>query len=161
MNTIPAPCSHHGPKARPFTAILLHDTGGKTAKSALAWFADPTSNVSSHLVIDRTGVVYQPVPFNRVAWHAGVSALHGEENVNQFAYGIELVDDRDTPDDPYPTVQMHALVLATVELCNLDRIPLNRVVGHEHIAIPRGRKKDPGGDFPWYEFLRRVGTLLP
>lgn len=162
MNTSPAPCSHHSPKrVERFTAIVIHDTGGKSATSALVWFADPTSKVSSHLVIDRGGVVYQPVPFDRVAWHAGTSILHGEPEVNQFSYGIELVDDRDAPDDPYPTAQMQALTLAVVELCDLDKIPLNRVIGHEQIATPRGRKADPGKDFPWYEFLKQVGTLLP
>ena len=162
MNTFPAPCAHHSQKrVERFTAIVIHDTGGKTAESALIWFGDPRSKVSSHLVIGRDGTIYQPVAFDRVAWHAGASVLHGETDVNQFSYGIELGDDRDAPDDPYPVAQMQAAIAATVGLCDRDRIPLNRVVGHEHIAVPRGRKADPGKDFPWYGFLKQVGTRLP
>ena len=77
--------------------------------------------------------------------------------VHDCSIGIELVD---LTDDPYPDRQLLELARATVTLVTAYQLPLNRVVGHQHIAIPPGRKADPGKDFPWYEFLSRVGRLL-
>ncbi len=38
-------------------AVVLHDTGGHTAESTLAWFEDPASRVSAHYVVGRDGAV--------------------------------------------------------------------------------------------------------
>ena len=46
--------------------------------------------VSAHLLISRTGIITQYVPFNRKAWHAGDSVFLGRENCNDFSIGIEL-----------------------------------------------------------------------
>lgn len=45
---------------------------------------------SCHVTIDKSGHVIQQVPFNRVAWHAGVSNYHGREKVSYFSLGIEI-----------------------------------------------------------------------
>lgn len=140
------------------TAIVLHDTGGKTAHGTINWFLNPDSKVSSHYVIDKDGKVYRTVPDAEKAWHAGRSTLHGQENVNDFSIGIEIVDNDDK--DKYPEEQLDALFQLVTELCHEYHIPLNRVVGHADICVPPGRKVDPGPDFPWYEFLITVGTLL-
>ncbi len=42
-------------------------------------------------------------------------------------------------------------------LYNLYKRPLT-LVGHEDIAMPLGRKTDPGPLFPWHEF--RMTTIL-
>ena len=46
--------------------------------------------VSAHLLIDRHGYVTQFVPFNKIAWHAGVSTFEGLTNCNEYSIGIEL-----------------------------------------------------------------------
>ena len=46
--------------------------------------------VSSHLLIERNGSIIQFVPFNKKAWHAGISKFQGRENCNEFSIGIEL-----------------------------------------------------------------------
>ena len=46
--------------------------------------------VSSHLLIRRDGEVVQYVPFNKRAWHAGVSEYQGRDVCNDFSIGIEL-----------------------------------------------------------------------
>ncbi len=46
--------------------------------------------VSSHLFIDREGRITQFVPFDKAAWHAGISEFNGKENCNEFSIGIEL-----------------------------------------------------------------------
>lgn len=140
------------------TAIVLHDTGGKDEQGACSWLINPDSQVSSHFVIGKSGNVYRLVPEEYVAWHAGKSILMGEEDVNKFSIGIEIVDDSDA--DPYPDPQIDALLQLCTDLVVRYHIPLNRVVGHEHIAVPKGRKVDPGRDFPWYEFLNTLGAKV-
>lgn len=146
------------PRRAPISAVVLHDTRGKTAESALRWFEDPASKVSAHFVIDRDGTTYRCVADEHVAWHAGTSELWGDPDVNEYSVGIELVDQDDA--DPYPDAQLGALIELAVDLCWRYRIPLNRVVGHQHVARPRGRKTDPGRDFPFWEVLVAVGAQL-
>ncbi|MEL7308041.1 MAG: 1,6-anhydro-N-acetylmuramyl-L-alanine amidase AmpD, partial [Pseudomonadota bacterium] len=46
--------------------------------------------VSAHCFIRRTGEVIQYVPFEKRAWHAGISMFEGRERCNDFSVGIEL-----------------------------------------------------------------------
>jgi len=137
-------------------SIIIHDTGGKTAEGTLKWFDNEISKVSSHYLIDKDGTLYECVPVEEKAWHAGTSTLFGKDNVNDFSIGIELVDDNDA--DKYPKDQIAKLIDLCTELALSHHISLNRIVGHEHIAP--GRKVDPGKDFPWYEFLVTIGANL-
>jgi len=146
------------PKLSKKNAIVVHDTGGKTIQSTIGWFLQEESKVSSHYLIGKEGEIYHLVPDEYIAWHAGTSVLHGESQVNNFALGIEIVDDSDS--DPYPDPQMVSLIELCERLCVDNKIPLNRVVGHQHVAIPSGRKVDPGKDFPWYEFLNTLGARI-
>ena len=73
--------------------IILHDTAGRLEKgNAVNWFLKPEAKASAHLTIERDGSVTQQVAFNRRAWHAGKSCYRGEEGVNAFAFGIEMVN---------------------------------------------------------------------
>ncbi|WP_319569253.1 N-acetylmuramoyl-L-alanine amidase [Cohaesibacter marisflavi] len=73
--------------------IILHDTAGRLEKgNAVNWFLKPEAKASAHLTIERDGSVTQQVAFNRRAWHAGKSCYSGEEGVNAFAFGIEMVN---------------------------------------------------------------------
>ncbi len=151
------------PNCRPRTqgridAIVLHDTASQTAESALDWLESPASGASTHYLIDRDGMIYRMVPDALRAWHAGTSSLWGEPDVNEFSLGIELVD---ITGDPYPAPQLDACVQLCSQLVReYPAIWLNRIVGHEHIATPRGRKVDPGLDWPWREFLARVAESV-
>jgi N-acetylmuramoyl-L-alanine amidase len=79
----------HQPIQGPDT-IVIHYTAGSSAESAVNWLANPTSKVSAHIVIDRSGKIYQIIPFNKVAWHAGKSEYGGRNGFNSFSIGIEL-----------------------------------------------------------------------
>jgi N-acetylmuramoyl-L-alanine amidase len=70
--------------------LVLHYTAGSSAASTVAWFRDPRSRVSAHLVIGRDGSVTQLVPFNRQAWHAGRSCWGSLTGLNHCSVGIEL-----------------------------------------------------------------------
>ena len=153
----PSP-NHSSRKGRTIDMIVIHDTQAKTAESTISWFATKVSGVSSHYLVDKDGTIYQFVDEDRSAWHAGQSHFMGEGNINNCSVGIELVDDDDT--DKYPEAQSFALIELCADLCFNYRIPLNRIWGHADIAIPKGRKKDPGVDFNWFIFLTLVGAHL-
>ena len=75
-----------GAFAKPPKIVVMHFTGGGSARSSAEWFRSPQNPGSSaHVVIDRDGSVVQCVPFNRVAWHAGKSQWHGLIGLNQYA----------------------------------------------------------------------------
>ena len=141
------------------SAIIIHDTGSRSAVAAIDWLCNPASHVSAHYVIDRDGTVYRLVPDAECAWHAGESVLHGVTGVNEFSIGIEVVDAADV-DDPYPPEQLESVAQLVADCCRRYEIPLNRIVGHADIAVPHGRKVDPGPDFPWSRFLLHVAELM-
>lgn len=104
--------------------------------------------VSSHLLIDRKGHLIQFVPFNKSAWHAGVSSFEGRENCNDFSIGIEI---EGTDDIPYTDAQY--LTLQSVSKCLIKAFPkilLDNIVGHSDISP--NRKTDPGKSFDWKRF---------
>ena len=70
--------------------LVMHFTAGRDATSSIASLCNKASKASAHVVICRDGSVTQLVPFNRVAWHAGVSRWQGLEGMNRYALGIEL-----------------------------------------------------------------------
>lgn len=150
---------NHAPRAgRPITMIVLHATVG-SARSALAWLTNPAARVSAHYLIDKAGQIYQLVPDDLIAWHAGRAAWRNETAVNETSLGIEL-ENRNSGDDPYPPVQLDALLALTRDRVARYQIAPENVVRHLDIALPRGRKSDPAG-FPWAEFRERLFANLP
>lgn len=101
--------------------------------------------VSAHLFIERGGKITQFVPFDRRAWHAGLSSYRGREGCNDYSIGIEL---EGVDDVAYEPAQYHALAAAIATLIKRYRgLSLSGIVGHSEIAP--GRKSDPGGAFDW------------
>ncbi len=101
--------------------------------------------VSSHLLIDRNGQVTQFVPFDKRAWHAGVSTYAGRPECNDYSIGIEL-EGSDT--EAFTEAQYQSLIACSkVLMSHYSDITLDRIVGHSDIA-PR-RKTDPGPFFDW------------
>jgi len=104
--------------------------------------------VSSHLLIDRRGKVTQFVPFNKSAWHAGLSHYQGQENCNDFSIGVEM---EGTDSIDYTTKQYESLKEVTLSLMKAyPRIIVDNIVGHSDIAPER--KTDPGESFDWSRF---------
>ena len=85
------------------------------------------------------------MPFNKRAWHAGVSCYQGSERCNDFSIGIEL---EGTDTDTFESRQYEALVGLVKALCKrYPSITTKRIAGHSDIAP--GRKTDPGSGFDW------------
>jgi AmpD protein len=101
--------------------------------------------VSAHLLISRLGKITQFVPFDKRAWHAGVSQFEGRENCNDFSVGIEL---EGTDELPYTDIQYEQLIQVLNALQRAyPGINRARIVGHSDVAP--GRKTDPGNSFDW------------
>ena len=149
--------------------IVLHYTAGTSAESSSIFLTRPDVSVSAHLVIGRKGEVFQLVPFNIEAWHAGKSWYAGRGGLNRYSLGIEL-DNLEKlrfsgnlfvaecgrvvpPDEVYtdcsgdhPTYwhrYTERQIRVLQEICSLleETYPIRDVVGHSVITP---RKIDPG-----------------
>lgn len=107
--------------------------------------------VSAHFLIRRDGACVQFVEPERRAWHAGRSCWRDPQSgtlrraLNDFAVGIELEGDDDTP---FRRAQYARLA----ELIGWLRVrhrslSAGRITGHAHVAPLR--KTDPGPAFDW------------
>ncbi|EOC0417881.1 1,6-anhydro-N-acetylmuramyl-L-alanine amidase AmpD [Cronobacter malonaticus] len=110
--------------------------------------------VSAHCLIRRDGEIVQYVPFNKRAWHAGVSCYQGRERCNDFSIGIEL---EGTDVQPYTDAQYRQLAAVTRTLISLYPAMKNHMTGHSDIAPER--KTDPGPAFDWTRFRALVADL--
>lgn len=108
--------------------------------------------VSAHCVIWRSGEVFQYVPFDKRAWHAGVSCFEGRQVCNDFSIGIEL---EGTDNIPYTDAQYRSLIRLTRFLMQqYPAITSERIVGHCDIAPLR--KTDPGTAFDWARYKKAI-----
>jgi N-acetylmuramoyl-L-alanine amidase len=168
----------------PSDTIILHYTAGSDAESSAAWLARPDVKASAHVVIGRKGEIYQLVPFDTVAWHAGPSAYGNRTAFNQFSIGIELDNPgflspegkdfvasfggRYHPDDVLRATHRneteprfwHTYTDAQMETCHalckalIDKYPIKQILGHEEICPTM--KTDPGPAFPLDEFRNEL-----
>jgi N-acetylmuramoyl-L-alanine amidase len=147
------------PEGTAIDAIVIHYTD-LDLPDTLARLCDPAIQASTHYVITRRGRLLQLVPEDRKAWHAGVSALAGRPAVNEFAIGIDLVF-QPGRHPGYTDSQYRTLLALLQDLCARHGIRPDRIVGHEDVALPPGRKQDPGPRFDWSRVRRQLGGRGP
>jgi len=161
----------HGERLRTFEQALSPPVGGGSRTYDWRYCKQifEVYGVSSHYLIARDGTIYQLVPDEQVAFHAGDSKMpepDGREGVNKFSIGIELIATH-PDDDPtvfsgqvaaYTSPQMDSLVELCAVLNRQYRIPIRNIVGHD--AIAPGRKKDPGRLFDWDSFKTRLSSRI-
>ena len=146
----------------PVEFVVLHYTA-ENLESTLEIFMDPDRKVSSHLVIDQNGDIYELVEClegtAQRAWHAGKSYWieNGTkwESFNDFSIGIEIVNYNGNL-LPY-TKQQYAALKEVTDQLRWHYPAINsaqRVVGHEQIAGWRG-KVDPGLLFDWQHYYQQ------
>lgn len=166
-------------------AIVIHYTAGLSAESSVSWLCNPTARASAHVVIARNGEVTQLIPFDTIAWHAGLSSYGGRSGYNQFSIGIEMDNPgrlsrtesgqflglgRTFPSDEviqavhrnettpsYWLIYPEAQLEAAFNLCLALREKYTAI--REllgHEEIAPGRKSDPGPAFPIDQFRRRL-----
>lgn len=158
----PSPHQDERPDAQDIGLVVIHNIslppgifGGRYIDDLFLGRLDPDAHpyfrdvaqlrVSSHLCIFRDGSVTQYVPFDRRAWHAGVSNWQGRARCNDFSIGIEL---EGTDDTPFEAAQYERLVAVLRALfARYPRLGSRKLTGHSDIAP--GRKTDPGPCFDW------------
>jgi N-acetylmuramoyl-L-alanine amidase len=138
--------------------LVMHYTEIDEARSLTVLTGD---EVSVHYVVPDAPriekgepVVYQLVPEDKRAWHAGLSSWQGATELNASSIGIENVNlgpigekNGERIWQPYPPAQVDALIKLSRDIVARYNIPPTRVVGHSDIAPQR--KIDPGPLFPW------------
>lgn len=177
-NASRAPSGNHGGTFSALPRILtVHYTASISAAGSIAWLRTPAAQASAHVVIDQAGAVTQLVPFDLIAWHAGQSAWRDLRGMNQWSWGLELVNPGPCASVngkyyaggkpvPAPFLGKHrnggpwgawcpfpeAQLAAAVSVARI--LQVQEIVGHDDIAP--GRKWDPGPAFPMDEFKKRV-----
>jgi N-acetylmuramoyl-L-alanine amidase len=130
--------------------VVIHATSDDTVDEALRTLTDPVRQVSAHYLIGRDGEVFQLVDERARAWHAGESKWGAGTDLNSVSLGIELDNNGD---EPFPDVQISALLTLLDSIRERYHIPAANYVGHSDVA-PR-RKVDPSAYFPWATLAKR------
>lgn len=155
---------HQALAAYPRIKVLVIHYTADDFDSSLATLTD--KNVSSHYLIpanppapDGKPRIWQLVPENELAWHAGISFWRGTNRINDTSVGIEL-ENRGWQKTagvkhftPFETAQIAALVPLAKDIIARYNIKPENVVAHSDIAPQR--KDDPGPLFPWRELAEQ------
>ncbi len=144
-------------------------------QSTDAFFTQNQANngIIAHYVINDDGVTYKYVDEDLIAKHAGVSYWNGFDSINKYSVGIENVNLGFTPNDQgggipmdgqyyyqFPEEQIKSLAELTIGIIERYDIKPYNIVGHSDIAMPFGRKPDPGPLFPWEQLAKEYGIGL-
>lgn len=152
----PSPNYNHRPPGAVVDCVVLHATESDDTQQDVAWLDRKHGTSSAHVVIDRDGTVYALVAPELRAWHAGVSSFMGREDVNTFSIGVEFANDCDHA-EPFTEEQygVGAQLIAGY-MRQFPAITLERITRHSDVALPLGRKSDPGKMFDMAKFLTLV-----
>lgn len=155
-----SPNQNNRPAGTIIDAIIIHADASPTVAASLSWILSKTARVSYHYLIGRLGDVYECVPPFRRAWHAGVSAFEGRPDCNNYSIGVSFGNLCDGY-EPYRPDQIEAGVALCVDLIRRwPAITVDRVTTHQAVALPNGRKHDPGPLFPLADFLSEIRSRL-
>jgi N-acetylmuramoyl-L-alanine amidase len=130
--------------ARRANLVVIHHTSDATVEEALRTLTTPERKVSAHYLISRDGSIIQLVEESTRAWHAGQSWWNGQTDINSASIGIELDN---TGSEPFPSVQIDALLGLLSGIKARHKIPSANFIGHADVAPDR--KDDPSVFFPW------------
>lgn len=143
--------------------LVIHYTADDF-DSSLATLTD--KQVSSHYLVPAVPPryngkprIWQLVPEQELAWHAGISAWRGATRLNDTSIGIEL-ENRGWQKSsgvkyfaPFEQAQIQALIPLAKDIIARYHIKPENVVAHADIAPQR--KDDPGPLFPWQQLAQQ------
>ena len=132
--------------------VVIHYTGMKNLKLAYKKLSDENSNVSSHYLISKEGIIFNLLCPKYKAWHAGKSKWKNYININNYSIGIELENrGHDFGYSNFSTKQYSSLKKLIFFLKKNFKILEKNIVFHSDISP--NRKKDPGEKF----FINKIG----
>ena len=118
----------------------------KTLKLSYQKLINKSSNVSSHYLISREGVIFNLLCPKYKAWHAGKSKWKNDVNINDYSIGIELENKgHNFGYTDFSKKQYHSLKKLIFFLKNNFFILNENIIFHSDIAP--NRKEDPGERF--------------
>lgn len=134
--------TYHGWSERinpfPRYGIVIHTTNGRKGSAFVSEFNYllHTPKVSAHFLISREGQIWQLLPVEYCAWHAG--AVNDEQYSNNNSIGIEM---HYSPGE----IRNWAQIRALSELCRYlyHTYPIADVKMHREVCRPKYRKIDP------------------
>lgn len=127
------------------TFIVIHYDSSPDPKTTFRFLRKKHN--SYHYYIARNGTIYKMVDPAYKANHAGISFYDGRIRMNRYSIGICF-------ENQYPEEYTDAQYASGAWLIKTlyKRFPeakTHPLLGHSDIAIPRGRKSDPGEHFSW------------
>lgn len=150
---------HQAQAAYPRIKVLVIHYTADDFDASLATLTD--KNVSSHYLLPAVPPlhggkprIWQLVPEQELAWHAGISFWRGATRINDTSIGIELENRgwRKSAGEkffaPFEPSQIQALIPLAKDIIARYGIKPQNVVAHADIAPQR--KDDPGPLFPWH-----------
>ena len=129
----------------------------KNEKVAIRRLTTIQSEVSTHYLVKKNGIILRMVPDLHVAWHAGSSRWKKYKSLNKNSIGIEITN----PGHQYGYAffsqkQIKSIIELSKVLIKKYKIKKNNILGHSDISPDR--KKDPGEKFPWQKlYNNRIG----
>lgn len=125
--------------------IVLHYDDGSTYKGTRSALIKKGS--SYHYYIQRNGTIIKLLDTKYQAGHAGISYYNGLFKLNKYSIAICL---QNSPPQRYTAEQYKQLAWLIKQLQYKYKDGTSRIIlGHSDIAMPRGRKRDPGNHFNW------------
>ena len=115
--------------------VVIHYTGMQSEIESIKWLKNPKSNVSSHYIINRKGIILQLVKDRNIAWHAGKSKWKQFKNLNKNSIGIELVNKgHQFGYQNFSSKQIKSLIFLCKKLKKKYYIKNENFLGHSDIA---------------------------
>ena len=143
-------------KLKQIKFLIFHYTGMRKESDAIKRLTNIRSEVSSHYLIKRNGVINVMVPDLYVAWHAGKSSWKSFKSLNKNSIGIEISNPgHENTYVDFSKKQIQSILYLSKLLIKRYNIQSSNVLGHSDIAP--FRKKDPGEKFPW-KYLAKLGV---
>ncbi|OXL24630.1 N-acetylmuramoyl-L-alanine amidase [Psychrobacter sp. DAB_AL32B] len=159
-------------KSERIKSIVLHYTVSNNARSIKTL---TTGNVSAHYLIlnNDDDKIYNLVPENERAWHAGNGGFAGRTILNDTSIGIEIVNAgikheyrnalKNGKLDYHPyehyvefdELQVKKVGQLVQDLAKRYDISPKNIIGHADMAP--SRKIDPGAKFPWQRLYKEYG----
>ncbi len=124
--------------------VIIHHTAQNSCSQTLKTFTTVATEVSSHYVICREGIIYHMLNDYLRAWHGGAGKWGNLSDINSSSIGIEL-DNNGA--EAFSEIQINNLLLLLQSLKKAYNIPIANFIGHADIAPTR--KVDPSRFFPW------------
>lgn len=154
--------------ATPIKLLILHYTVA-TLERTIDIFTGDKTTVASHYTISEDGRIFDHVPEERAARHAGVSYWRKLTGLNKYSVGIEhvnmgykeheeqpsgIVIDGDTRQwYPFEQQQIDSSIILCKQIIKKHGIEPENILGHSDVAP--GRKSDPGPLFPWRKLYKQ------